>query len=207
MRICRYLTRADKSRQVDEFKIWALKKLLQRPEWCIPQRKDFYSGKIIPVRNKSFVMDLKFTTTKVSTARINDGIITLSVSSLLTEEQMEKAITHLISQCVARAMYPWVHERLLYWNTQHFPQVKFRTLRLKYAQSLWGSCSHHGNISISTRLLLAPERVIDYVLVHELAHLLVPNHSEKFWKVVEKAMPDYEESERWLKENGKHCEF
>ena len=52
---------------------------------------------------------------------------------------------------------------------------------LKYNHSNWGSCSHNGNINLSTRLLFAPEAVQDYVIVHELAHLVEPNHSDRFW--------------------------
>ena len=207
LRISRYLSNIDKSRQVEDFKRWALKKLLQRPELCAPVRKDFYSGKIIAVRDKSFMMDLKFTDSRNCTARLKGNLITIHLSTLLTEEQLEKAINYLVSKCIANELYPWVNERLRYLNQCYFPQKKFKTLRLKYASSLWGSCSHAGNISISTRLLLAPDSVIDYVLVHELAHLLVPDHSQKFWDVIAKVLPDFEISEQWLKENGTRCDY
>lgn len=71
---------------------------------------------------------------------------------------------------------------------------------MKYATSFWGHCSTNGNIVISVRLLFAPVKVIDYVLVHELAHLVHHDHSPRFWKVVEQIMPDYEEAEKHLKE-------
>lgn len=207
LRISRYLSRAERLQQVDEFKRWAIKKLMQRPELCVPQRGDFYSGKVIAVRNKSFILDLKFTDARNSFARLNENVLTIYLSSLLSEEQMEKVISKLVSRCVAQAMYRWVNERLCYWNEHFFPQRKYKTLRLRYASSLWGSCSHDGNISISTRLLLAPDEVIDYVLVHELAHLVVPNHSRKFWDLVAKAFPDFEASERWLKQHGNRCDY
>ena len=67
---------------------------------------------------------------------------------------------------------------------------------------MWGSCSEKGNINISTRLLFAPEDVLEYVCIHELAHLIEQNHSEKFWQLVKNAMPNYQEKRKWLKENG-----
>ncbi len=206
LRISRYLSKMDKSRQIAEFKNWALKKLQQRPELYLAQKRDYYSGKIIAVRDKSFSIDLRFSDAATSSGRLENGTFMIQVSALLSEDQIEKTISRLINKCIAKLMFPWAHERLSYLNELHFPQKKFRTLKLKYASSLWGSCSREGNITISTRLLFAPDAVIDYVFVHELAHLIVPNHSEIFWKVVASAMPDFEASERWLKEHGRRCE-
>ncbi|MCB0682671.1 MAG: M48 family metallopeptidase, partial [Saprospiraceae bacterium] len=63
------------------------------------------------------------------------------------------------------------------------------------------------NINLSTRLLFAPPKVIDYVIIHELAHLVEMNHSRRFWDLVAAAMPDYEEQEKWLKKFGHRCDF
>ena len=81
------------------------------------------------------------------------------------------------------------------------------TVRFRYNKSTWGSCSSKGNISISTRLLFAPDDVLDYVCVHELAHLVERNHSQRFWDLVAAAMPNYKLREAWLKENGGSCWF
>ena len=70
---------------------------------------------------------------------------------------------------------------------------------MKYATSFWGHCSHHGNIVISVRLMFVPPKVIDYVIIHELAHLIHHDHSPRYWKVVEKVMPDYMIAEKHLK--------
>ncbi|HLC81444.1 MAG TPA: M48 family metallopeptidase [Candidatus Nanoarchaeia archaeon] len=78
---------------------------------------------------------------------------------------------------------------------------------LKYNASNWGSCSNSGNINISTRIIFAPGEIIDYVCIHELAHLQEKNHSPKFWKLVEQALPDYKEKQKWLKENSDKCWF
>jgi predicted metal-dependent hydrolase len=56
-------------------------------------------------------------------------------------------------------------------------------------------------------LLFAPAEVIDYIIIHELAHLVEMNHSDRFWALVAAAMPDYVEKERWLKVNDHHCQF
>ena len=82
-----------------------------------------------------------------------------------------------------------------------------KSVHFKYNHSNWGSCSASGNLNFSTRLLFAPDDVMDYVIIHELAHLVELNHSDKFWSLVAAAMPDYEEKERWLRDNAHLCRF
>jgi predicted metal-dependent hydrolase len=66
----------------------------------------------------------------------------------------------------------------------------------------WGSCSRLGNLSFNWRLVMAPEEVIDYIVIHELCHLKEMNHSKRFWSLVSNLCPDYKKHRRWLKENG-----
>jgi predicted metal-dependent hydrolase len=70
------------------------------------------------------------------------------------------------------------------------------------AASRWGSCSAAGNIKYSWRLVLAPERVLEYVVAHEAAHLAEMNHSARFWAVVESLYGPFEAERNWLKRNG-----
>ena len=69
-------------------------------------------------------------------------------------------------------------------------------------RSRWGSCSPKGCIALNFRLMLMPAAVREYILVHELMHLRQPNHSIRFWRIVEAACPTFRESERWLKRHG-----
>jgi predicted metal-dependent hydrolase len=68
-------------------------------------------------------------------------------------------------------------------------------------RSRWGSCSPSGHICLNWRLVLMPEAVRQYVLIHELMHLRRPDHSRHFWRLVAHACPDYQDSRRWLREN------
>ena len=68
--------------------------------------------------------------------------------------------------------------------------------------SRWGSCSKEGNISFSFRLVFAPINILHYVIIHEYCHLLIHDHSKKFWNLVESLCPDYKVSRNWLKKNG-----
>ena len=77
-----------------------------------------------------------------------------------------------------------------------------KQVKITSAKKRWGSCSPNGTLSFTWRLVLAPLDVVDYVVVHELAHLRVRNHSQKFWKVVESILPEYKNQRKWLKVHG-----
>ena len=79
--------------------------------------------------------------------------------------------------------------------------LRYNKIRISDAQKRWGSCSAKGNLNFSWRLIMAPLRVIDYVVVHELAHLEEKNHSKRFWNKIKIMLPDYEQYRDWLKEN------
>ena len=81
-------------------------------------------------------------------------------------------------------------ERLAHYAPQL--GVALPPLRLSAARTRWGSCSHHGGISLNWRLVFMPLPVIDYVVAHELAHLKEMNHSPRFWSVVEQLCPDWQ---------------
>ena len=69
--------------------------------------------------------------------------------------------------------------------------VTYKSVKVNSAKTRWGSCNKSGMINFSYRLILAPRELVDYVIVHELAHLKELNHSKKFWSIVEQEMPDY----------------
>jgi predicted metal-dependent hydrolase len=80
--------------------------------------------------------------------------------------------------------------------------VAYRRIRIGGQRTLWGSCSPAGTLSFNWRLVLAPLEVLDYVVVHELCHLRVPNHSRAFWGLVERRRPHWREQRTWLREHG-----
>jgi predicted metal-dependent hydrolase len=77
-----------------------------------------------------------------------------------------------------------------------------KTVRIIDLKNRWASCSPDGNLNFHWKCMMAPPTVLDYIVVHELAHLLHPNHTAVFWNEVDKVMPDYPERKRWLRVNG-----
>ena len=78
----------------------------------------------------------------------------------------------------------------------------FNRVKISNARKQWGSCTNIGNLSFSWRLIMAPLPVIDYVVIHELVHLVEKSHSKSFWNKVQFFMPDYKVQKNWLKKNG-----
>jgi predicted metal-dependent hydrolase len=80
--------------------------------------------------------------------------------------------------------------------------VRYCRIQVRDTRSRWGSCSSTGTLSFSWRLVLAPAEVLDYVVVHELCHLRVADHSPRFWRLVERRRPGYRDQREWLGRHG-----
>ena len=80
--------------------------------------------------------------------------------------------------------------------------VEPRSVRIKSYRARWGSCSLTGEITYNWCIVIAPHRIVDYVVVHELCHILQHNHSPGYWRAVERVFPDYRQCRAWLRLNG-----
>ena len=80
--------------------------------------------------------------------------------------------------------------------------VTYGRITIREQKTRWGSCSSAGNLNFNWRLIFAPEPVIDYVVVHELAHRKEMNHSPAFYAIVQSVLPDYKTQQKWLRDNG-----
>lgn len=81
-------------------------------------------------------------------------------------------------------------------------EVSPKQIKAKEQKKIWGSCTHDNKLLFNWRLAMAPNWVIDYVVVHEMCHMVHKNHSNDFWNLVEKTYPNYQEAQKWLKENS-----
>ena len=80
--------------------------------------------------------------------------------------------------------------------------VKYGKITIRNQKTRYGSCTAKGNLNFNCLIMLMPEKIIDYVIVHELCHIKEMNHSRRFWNEVESVLPDYKERRKWLKQNG-----
>lgn len=168
--------------------------------------KNYKTGDKLIVGNRSYQLVITYEDRKTYGANLKDNLIHLKLVNGAHPLAINKSIKTLLSRVVGKHFRPAITQRVHELNQLHF-QKEVKSVNLKYNSSNWGSCSTRGNINISTRLLFAPNDVIDYVIIHELTHLIEMNHSPKFWKLVKQVMPNYKEKEKWLKTNGSTCDF
>lgn len=207
IRIPLNMNREEQFRQLLKMKSWAIKKLQEDFDRFKPMpQKQYNDGDILTIDNTNYKLNIYFKNKNSSSARVIGDKIELIISSNLSEERRVKHISTLLSRCIAKTRLPKLHRKIGELNKLHFNQ-KINKIFFKYNKSNWGSCSEDNNINISTRLLFAPDDILEYVCIHELAHLIERNHSDRFWKLVENAMPNYKEKINWLKENGHTCSF
>ena len=129
----------------------------------------------------------------------NHGAISIHLSELVGYDN---------DPTVHRALKKWfgeqaeirLLERTRYWSS-HIGVNPLRIV-LRDQRTRWGSCSSRGTISYNWRIIMAPPPVLDYLVIHELCHMLHPNHSSKYWLEVSHWCPDYQNQRRWLRQNG-----
>ena len=76
------------------------------------------------------------------------------------------------------------------------------SVRIIELKNRWASCSDKGNLNFHWKIMMTPMKILDYIVVHELVHLVHPNHTEAFWNGLDKVLPDYKERKEWLRVNG-----
>jgi predicted metal-dependent hydrolase len=146
---------------------------------------------------KLLIQDTKLKRLKIE---FTDHFIVHLPDSLLVEQQGE---------AIKKALLQWLKKQTLEQVqvavSQHAEKNKLfpRTITIKSQKSRWGSCGFHGDININWLLILAPPEVLEYVVVHELCHIQVRNHSQQFWDLVTEHLPDYKQRRRWLKTQGR----
>ena len=114
---------------------------------------------------------------------------------------------------IADALERWYRKRAREEVTTRLDDATARAgtswtrLSIRGQRTRWASCGQDGAMSFNWRLLLAPAEILDYVVEHEVAHLEVLDHSDRFWRLLGRRAPDYREHERWLKRNGHTLTF
>ena len=121
------------------------------------------------------------------------------------EEQAQKGAPDYVQDPALEARYRRLAREKLDERVRYFAQrmgVDYKKITIRAAKTRWGSCSAVGNLNFHWKLILMPPEVLDYVVVHELAHRKEMNHSPAFCKIVGEILPDHLERRRWLKQYG-----
>jgi predicted metal-dependent hydrolase len=177
--------------------------VLQKQNWIIRKREEI-------LNHKNEVKTVTFKEgDKVLYRGINCSLkyennlkppILLKNGSIIIDSQYVKYAPQLLEKWYKIEAFNYFNRKARHYA--NLMKVHFKRVKISNAQKRWGSCSSQKNINLSWRLIMAPDSVIDYVIVHELAHLIEMNHSQKFWAIVERQMPSFRKHKNWLDKNG-----
>lgn len=118
----------------------------------------------------------------------------------IKKQKKEPALTNADIEKLCQKALSVIPDKVKYYA--EIMGVTYGRITIRNQKTRWGSCSSKGNLNFNCLLMLMPDKVLDYVVVHELCHLKQMNHSKKFWMEVERYMPDYQNYKKWLNENG-----
>jgi len=176
---------------VEKKRFWLFEKINYSPKFGAQKPEvPFVSGKAIPYLGKNYKLDV------VKTPM--EGI-SFQGKFLLSQENLPQGKTILEQWYKQKAK-----EKISPLVERYAKQlgVEYNNILISDLKYRWGSCTLKGNLNFNWRLIKAPQFVINYVVIHELAHLIELNHSERFWNIVKVQMPNYLEAKEWLKGNG-----
>lgn len=181
---------------IEKHSVWiekkvALAKQSQPPEFTYHEGDTFsYLGKYY-----------KLTIDPNPTIKLPSGTkIWLFGENIYTKESEPAKIKRLVTKWYKTQAKQYLIDRVDYWAEQML--LRYSKLALSGANTRWGSCTRQGNIRLNWKLLMAPVEIIDYVIVHELSHLVHFNHSKRYWDYVARYYPDHRQARNWLNTHG-----
>jgi predicted metal-dependent hydrolase len=176
---------------------WILKKLLDFKDiGYIPFNREFADGEGFMYLGRNYLLQLFLNNSLARfKVKLSDGILII-----YTPTKDPAILKKLLERWYRKEAEKVILKRIEYYKP------KFSTepakIKIKEQKRRWGSCNSRGSIYFNWRIIMAPPLVIDYIIVHEMSHLIHRNHSPKFWKQVESMLPDYKVRKKWLRDHG-----
>lgn len=176
---------------------WILRKLQENESiWKQREEKLYKDGECIKFRGKDITLRVIVTSSKKSTAVLEGDELLIT-----TANDQPESIMAIIKGWYYEMARERFKERVEYF-AREFAQVNMpNRIRIKDQKTRWGSCSSKGNVNFNYRIIMAPDEILDYIVVHELSHLKHMNHSKDFWNEVGRILPDYQRLRLWLRKN------
>ena len=175
---------------VESRKLWIYEKLQHPQKYDTAPRKEFVSGETVLYLGRNYRLEIQKGTEE--SIRFQGKFIVTGVSS-------NRAATLFREWYITKARKKIIPRVKQHANNLGVVVNKVMVSELKYR---WGSCTPSDSLNFNWKLIKAPMFVIDYVIVHELAHLLEQNHTARFWNIVQVQVPGYVKAKEWLKQHG-----
>jgi predicted metal-dependent hydrolase len=180
---------------------WILSKWRGFQEITTPTSpKEYVSGEKLPYLGRFYRLKVEKLSGEEASLQFKHGVFYYRIPSKFDNEARVKNGIALYREWLKTHGDQKIQERITLYEKKM--GVTPNKVVLKEQKIRWGTCTPVGNIYLNWRIAMAPMKIIDYLLVHEMAHLKYPNHSKEFWKVVYSVLPDYEERKEWLRVNG-----
>jgi hypothetical protein len=184
-------------REIEEFirerEAWVVEKLTEEKERRKELQKAFVPGEKFLYLGESYPLE-------IDESDHNEPLLKLSFGNFVLDRNHVEEARDLFIEWYKKEAKEKIEGRVRYYSDRF--QLLPKGTKITGAKSRWGSCSRDNRLSFSWRIIMAPLRIIDYILVHELVHIKEKNHSRNFWAALEKILPDYRERRVWLKKNG-----
>jgi len=179
---------------INKKSLWIKTRLKEQKETSTPILKEFVSGESFPYLGKNF--RLKIEVGDEPLVKLKNGYIVVQVPK---EQNSKDRIKYYLEEWYKIHAINKLKEKTIRFSKS--VGVTPKTISIKNYKARWGSCSANGDITYNWKIILAPHRVVDYVVIHELCHLLEHNHSPRYWKLVARHMQDWKTRRDWLKTN------
>jgi predicted metal-dependent hydrolase len=180
---------------------WILKKIAEIKHLDPKKfKKKFVQGEKFLFLGKHYNLKIIKNGRKIPKVFFEDGVFYLE-AEILDYERSKKAM---------EKWYRGKADRIISDRVEHYSQKlgNFpRSAKAKEQKRRWGSCTSRGDLYFNWRLVMAPPGIVDYIVVHELCHLIHGDHSRKYWDLVGSILPDFKKRKKWLKENGLKLEI
>jgi predicted metal-dependent hydrolase len=187
---------------VERKSTWIQNKIAHFEAICNNEKdKEYVSGERVFYLGRSYRMEVVDEDDSSDAVKLMNGRFIVQVHPGLDEGNRKFLIRERFSGWYQQKAEVRLREKVVRFAKQM--NVAPRSVGVKGYTSRWGSCHSDGRLYFNWRIIMAPHSVIDYVVVHELAHLVHGNHSKKFWKLVESILPDYTERKAWLNLKGR----
>ncbi len=179
---------------------WIQRKLHQQQQVLVANTRAFVDGETFAYLGRKYRLEIKHA------KHINVELKGDVMLAYVTQD-------HAGQEAIRSVLIKWYKGRaakLLSLKVEQFQSrvgVMSEKVTIRTCKSRWGSCSMTGRLMFNWKIMLAPEPVVDYLVVHELCHMLEHNHSPRFWQQVEKVLPAYTVQRRWLRDNGRYLEL
>lgn len=178
---------------------WVLKHIDRLAEQ-VPQR-DFADGETLPVLGVEHNLKvIPNANTSITTVKRQDNTLLIRLASDYPEDSQRDHIRKVLERWFRKQARPYLTERTDFWAAKI--GVEYQGISIKGQRTRWGSCSVQGHLNYNWKLMMAPPEAIDYLVIHELCHLIEMNHSPAFWAIVESYCLDFAHWKRWLRENA-----